>query len=80
MATFKAVSEERYFEMLEVLPPAVMDGKGFLVGEAVDHRSETGWPRFEAFIEYNGKYYQATEPMTAKEYRTLRILPEELKD
>jgi len=35
----KECSEERYDEMLGILPPAVMLGKGFLVGGSFDHRT-----------------------------------------
>jgi hypothetical protein len=34
----KECSEERYDEMLGVLPPALWLSKGFLVGEPFDHR------------------------------------------
>jgi hypothetical protein len=35
----KECTEERYDEMLGILPPALMLGKGFLVGEPFDHRT-----------------------------------------
>jgi len=34
----KECTEERYNEMLGVLPPALWLAKGFLVGEPHDHR------------------------------------------
>ena len=56
------VSRERYWEMMEVLPPAAYlpvaetgyfpnITQGFLVGEPWDHCAATGAPRFAAFIK-----------------------------
>ena len=36
---FKECTEERWDEMLGVLPPALWIAKGFLVGEPFDHRT-----------------------------------------
>lgn len=65
------VTEERYFEMLEVLPPAIMTPLGFLVGEPWDHHAVTGQPRYAAFTAKFGKYYEASRPMTIKEFKSL---------
>lgn len=62
-------TEERYWEMLEVLPPAFMKGGGFLVGEPYDHHATTGRPRFAAFREIQGKYFEANRPLTVQEMR-----------
>lgn len=71
---WKRVSKSRYWEMLEVLPPAVMGGDGFMVGEPFDHDPATGQPRFEAFIGSDrAGYFVASEPMTIKDFRA--ILP-----
>ena len=35
-------TEEKYWEMLEVLPPAVMMSGSFLVGEPVEHSARDG--------------------------------------
>lgn len=59
---------ERYWEMLEVLPPAAMGGGGFLVGEPCDHHAITGQPRYDGFREWHGKFYEGSRPMTRKEY------------
>jgi hypothetical protein len=50
MTKWNEVSEARYNEMLEALPPAVWAGLGFLVGEPFDHTAD-GYPRFTAFSE-----------------------------
>jgi hypothetical protein len=62
-------TEERYWEMLEVLPPACMMGGGFLVGEASDHHAVSGQPRFQGFISGNGKYRQSSRPITRSEFQ-----------
>jgi hypothetical protein len=58
MTTWKESTEKRYWEMLEVLPPAAMTGLGFLVGEPFDHGTCTvkGFtlPRYSAFAEIEG--------------------------
>jgi hypothetical protein len=68
----KECSEERYEEMLGILPPALWLAKGFLVGEPHDHRScrVTGQfaPTFAAFFEHKGKHYEG-DPMTFAEFR-----------
>lgn len=64
---WKPVSKARYWEMLEVLPPAAMSPHGFLVGEATDHNSD-GVPRYEAFFQKGGRYFVGTEPMTVSEF------------
>lgn len=64
-------TEERHWEMLEVLPPACMIGGGFLVGEPGDHHALSGQPRFEAHIKRDGKYWVASRPMTRKEFKAL---------
>ena len=42
-------TEERYWDALNVLPPAARNGGGFLLGEAQDHHSRTGRPRFSCY-------------------------------
>ena len=53
----KEVSKEEYERMFEVLPPNVVAKNGFLVDEPMDHDSDTGQPRFQMFVEEDGKYY-----------------------
>jgi hypothetical protein len=81
MTPFKQVSDDRYDEMLGVLPPAVWLAKGFLVGEAWTHKrcsitGQAGTPAFAPFLDYRGKYYEGPEPMTIAEFRALN--PEEV--
>ena len=54
--SIKEVTEERYYEMLNVLPPERMRGGAFLVGEPVDSNSR-GEFRFHYFYQKNGRYY-----------------------
>jgi len=72
----KPITEERYWYMLEIVPPAIMDGKGFCVGEPYSHRECTAThkydqPTFSAFFQLGSKYYEAAEPMTLGEYKAI---------
>ena len=67
--TLSEVSEKHYWEMLEVLPPAIMLAGNFCVGEPVDHCAETQQPRYDAFFSDGSKYFAALRPMTVKEFR-----------
>lgn len=62
-------SEERFVEMRGCLPPALMCGGGFLVGEPWDHHAKSGLPRFQAFLKFGGKFFVASRPMTRDEFR-----------
>lgn len=62
-------TRERYWEMLNVLPPAAHTNGGFLVGEACDHHAGNGCPRFSAFVEREGKFLTASRPITFKEFK-----------
>ncbi len=68
---WKRVDSDRYYEMLEVLPPAHWTGKGFLVGEPATHRTckitGTVRPTFAAFIALKGRYYEGPD-MTITEF------------
>lgn len=59
---------ERYWEMLEVLPPACMMGGCFLVGEPWDHHAITGQPRFQAYLKWGGKHWEGSRPMQRSEF------------
>lgn len=76
LVPWKPTTKEAYWEMLEILPPAVMTGYGFLVGEPFIHRvckvTNKFAPAFEAFLELNNKYFVAAEPMTVGEFKTLK--------
>lgn len=67
---WKLTTEEKYWEMLGVLPPAVMTSLGFMVGEPFDHSPE-GYPRFEAFAEVDGRFYVHTTPLRISEFRNM---------
>lgn len=69
--TWTEVSEETFWEMLEVLPPACMIAGNFLVGEPCDHHAGNGQPRFQAYIKRDGKYLAANRPMTRTEFKAL---------
>lgn len=61
-------THEKFYYMLEVLPPAKMSGGGFLVGEPCDHHSLTGRPRYSAYAEREGRYFVANRPLTVAEF------------
>ena len=70
--TFTPTTEDRYNEMLEVLPPAVWTGLGFLVGEPQDHNAE-GQPRFACFVKLGDKFFEASRTVTVAEFRAVRV-------
>lgn len=69
--TWEPITEERYNELLECLPPASWTGNGFLVGEPYDHHAITGQPRFQACIKRGKDYLASSRPMTKAEFRAL---------
>lgn len=73
---WKEIDETRYDEMLGVLPPALMLGKGFLVGEPFDHRicAITGVirPTYAAFIAWDGRFFEGPN-LTTMEFRALTV-------
>ena len=73
---FKECTEERWDEMLGVLPPALWIAKGFLVGEPFDHRTckITGVVRatYTAFINHGGKFYEGPN-LTMPEFRAFDV-------
>ncbi len=73
---FKQVTEQRYDEMLGILPPALMSSRGFLVGEPWSHRpcritNRPDQPTFAAFVNYIGAHWEAEEPMTIAEFNAM---------
>ena len=72
MVKWKRISKARYWEMLEILPPAVMGGGGFMVGEPCNHTPE-GIPTFAAFKQTGEAYFEASAPMTIAEF--LKVVP-----
>lgn len=69
--TWEPTTEERYWEMLEVLPPAAMYRGGFLVGEPADHDAGSGEPRFEAYCQTGNRFTVSSRPITRREFRAL---------
>jgi hypothetical protein len=56
----KEVSEEKYDEMLGVLPPERATDNAFLVGEPTDHaldRSGRFGARYDLYFIHEGRYY-----------------------
>jgi hypothetical protein len=70
---WQPTTKERYWEMLEVLPPAIMLRGGFLVGEPWDHHAINGKPRFQAYIARYGEFFVASRPMTIAEFKEVLI-------
>jgi hypothetical protein len=66
---WEETTEERYHEMLNVLPPEMHRNGAFLVGEASDHSASTGRARYAAFKHRGAKYYAATRPLTRVEFQ-----------
>ena len=74
--TWQPCTEERYYEMLGVLPPALWLYYGFLVGEPFDHRECTITKRiaatYAAFVEKNGSYFEGPN-LTTAEFKSLDL-------
>jgi hypothetical protein len=66
-------SREKYWEALEVLPPAYQDANGFLLGEPHDHDycevQKLVLPRYDAYVQKGKRYYVSIRPLTLAEYR-----------
>jgi len=76
MTTWKNTTEERYDEMLCVLPPEYWKGGAFLVGEATNHRrcnvSGEYADTFQGFREFSTVIFEETsEPVTREEFLEL---------
>ena len=70
--TWKAISLRRYDEMLDMLPPAYHRGHGFLMGEAWTHDSG-GAPAFRAFINNSTGRFEASHPLTIRQFKGLNV-------
>ena len=70
MSTWKRVTRERYWEMLEILPPAVMGGDAFMVAEPVSYGAD-GLATFVGFKQAGGQYFETERAMTVPEFRKL---------
>ena len=92
MPIFKAVTEDRYDEMLGAVPPAAHNQIGFLVGEAWTGkaceatdcqqkcRNRYDCDAFRAFVERAGSFYECLSPMTIGEFRALDLTRYEVRD
>lgn len=73
--TFRPITPERYDDMLDILPPALETGLGFLLSEPMDHRpcriQGTFRAAFSAFVWIGGQHFQASAPMTGPEFQRL---------
>jgi hypothetical protein len=67
--TWAPTTRAEYWRMLECLPPVVMTGGAFLVGEPYDHSFKTGAPRFSAYRQQGEAYRVASRPLTVAEFR-----------
>lgn len=60
------VGEEKFYEMLECLPPERMASGAFLVGEPADH-NRRGEARFDLYYQKDRRYFYGGL-MTLKEF------------
>ena len=72
--TWARTTKAKYWEMLEVLPPAAMYAGAFLVGEPTDHHAGNGRPRFAAYWQRGSSedfacYFVASRPLTCAELK-----------
>lgn len=67
------VTQRKYYEMLEVLPPAKMstngNTQGFLVGEPATHKE--GIEAYHSYYNVNDEEYYRGDALTIKEYDAL---------
>lgn len=68
--TWKKSTFERYWQMLEMLPPAAQTGNGFLVGEPVRHDGD-GRALYTAFWQQGDAYFESAHPMSVASFRSL---------
>lgn len=74
--TWKASTEERYYDMLCALPPEYMGPNCFLLGEPANHRrcEITGKfePVFDGFRKKGETFEQTERPVTVTEFKNSR--------
>lgn len=66
---WREITEEKYHEMLEVLPPIEWTTRGFMVSEPCDHHALTGKPRYGAYVTIGHRFFTASRPLTREEFR-----------
>jgi len=73
--TWREISEDRYDEMLGMLPPASHRADGFLLGEQYSHRlcTVTGKPAqtWLAFVTAGGRFFEGSQAITTAEFRAV---------
>jgi hypothetical protein len=67
--TWDPSDQERYDDMLNVLPPIEWRGGAFCVGEPYDHDLETGEERYQAYWHRGVEYVASSRPVTRRELR-----------
>jgi len=79
--TLIPTTEERYEEMLEILPPIAFDGNNFLVGEPFTHRVCSVTGNFSATYDgycFDGEHYLVTDQdVTRAEFKKLLLKNQE---
>lgn len=65
---WKPCTKAKYWDMLEVLPPAVMGGGAFMVGEPQSHDPATGQPTFWGYKQVGEKFFATDEAMTIQAF------------
>ena len=80
--TWFKITQDRFDDMLGALPPRIMEGGGFLLGEADSH-VETGTPypeeRYRAFVQIGARCFEASRPLTLYQFRSQIYASSKLK-
>lgn len=71
--TWEETTEDKFNYALECLPPAFIGNGGFLVGEACDHHSRNGSPRYQGYKKKGDKYMASSRPITIREMKESTI-------
>ena len=71
--TWETITENKYWEMYECLPPIHVAGRGFMVSEPWDHHALTGTPMYGAYRKRGEVYEASTRPMTVKEWKDMPL-------
>lgn len=66
---WKEISEDEFNDAMDALPPAVMIGGCFLLGEPFDTHAGTGYNRYCPYVQRQGKFYGGTKPLTVPQFR-----------
>lgn len=78
--TWKQIDEETYDDALGVVPPAMQTGRGFQMGEPVNHRAceihGRVMPTFHAYIREGDRFFKSDRPLTVSEFIQACIHPE----